>query len=89
MQKWYALYVRSRCEKKVHMELQQKKIGCFLPLIKQVHRWHDRKKTVEEPLFRGYVFVMTDLHDVLDILQTNHVAYIVGINGKPSPIPEE
>jgi transcription antitermination factor NusG len=85
---WYALYLRSRYEKRVHWDLREKQVEVFLPLIEEVHTWSDRKKKVEEPLFRGYVFVKTDLHDRTKILETSGVVRFVGINGKPSAIPE-
>ncbi len=85
---WYALYLRSRYEKKVALELERKGIEQFLPLIEEVHVWSDRKKKVMEPLFRGYIFVMTDLRDREAILRTNGVVRIVGIRNKPSRIPE-
>jgi len=65
-----------------------KQCEAFLPLIEKVHIWSDRKKKIKEPLFRGYVFVRTDLRDKEDILSTDGVVRFVGISGKPSPIPE-
>ncbi len=56
---WYAVQTRSRHEKKVADEIQDKGISSFLPLITQIHRWSDRRKEVDVPLFPGYVFVRT------------------------------
>jgi transcription antitermination factor NusG len=86
---WYALYLRSRYEKKVFKYLQEKQIESFLPLIDEVHVWSDRKRKVEEPLFRGYVFVKSDLRDRYTILETDGVIRFVGIRGKPSAISDE
>lgn len=88
-QHWYALSLRSRYEKKAHAQLVEKGIESFLPLIEEVHVWSDRKKRVEEPLFRGYLFVRTDLKNKLAILQTDGVVHFVGIGPTPSPIPDE
>ncbi len=85
---WYALYLRSRYEKKVYEDLGKKEVETFLPLIEEVHIWSDRKKKIQEPLFRGYVFVKTDLRDKEEILITDGVVRFVGINHKPSSIPE-
>jgi len=87
--RWYALYLRSRYEKHAHHALQDKGVESFLPLVEEVHTWSDRKKRVEEPLFRGYLFVRTDLTNKLAILQTDGVVHFVGIGGKVSPIPDE
>lgn len=87
--RWYALFLRSRYEKRAHQLLVNKKIESFLPLIEEMHTWSDRKKKVEEPLFRGYLFVRTDLRDKLSILQTDGVINFVGIGARLSPIPDE
>lgn len=71
------------------MELRRRGIESFLPLVEEIRFWSDRKKRVEEPLFRGYVFVKTDLRDRIEILQTDGVVHIVSIRNVPSPIPEE
>lgn len=88
-ERWYALYVRSRFEKKTDYELQRRGIESFLPMTEEIRLWSDRKKKVQEPLFRGYVFVKTDLRNRINILQTDGVVHFVSIRNSPSPIPEE
>ncbi len=60
---WYALYVKSRTEKKVALELEAENIEYYLPLEKVLRQWSDRKKWVNEPLFRSYIFVYADQKD--------------------------
>ena len=73
------------------MQLFEKKgIESSLPLIKTTRQWSDRKKKVEIPLFRGYVFVKIDIgKDKLNILKTDGVVKFIGIRSKPSKIPDE
>ncbi len=85
---WYALVLRSRFELKTNALLQESGIESFLPLIEEVHQWSDRKKLVREPLFRGYLFVRTDLRRKVEILQTTGVVRFVEFGGKPVFIPE-
>ena len=87
--RWYALYLRSRYEKKVHTELQKKNVESFLPLVEEIHTWSDRKKKIQEPLFRGYIFIKTDLQNKASILMTDGVVRFVGLNNKPSSIPDQ
>jgi transcription antitermination factor NusG len=54
---WYAIVSRSRHEKLVASALTNTGITAFLPLVTEMHRWSDRQKLVEVPLFPGYVFV--------------------------------
>jgi transcription elongation factor/antiterminator RfaH len=86
--RWYALYLRSRHERAVELRLTERQIETFLPMIEEVRQYSDRKKRVSEPLFRGYLFVRTDLRNRTSILQTDGVVKFVGIGSKPSPIPD-
>ncbi len=57
MNQWYAFYCRSRHEKKAAEKLLKNGLDVFLPLQTIIRQWSDRKKKVEEPLFKGYLFV--------------------------------
>jgi len=85
---WYAVYTRSRAEKKVYTELTIKEIECFLPLQKKLRQWKDRKKWVEMPLLTGYCFVRTSRAEYDKVLQTNNVVCYVTFEGKAAVIPD-
>jgi len=86
---WYAVYVRSRSEKKVYRQLQEQAVTAFLPMLETVRQWSDRKKRVSEPLFRGYVFVCIDYHrEHVTVLDTDGVVKFIGIGRHPSMIAE-
>ncbi|NTU68870.1 MAG: UpxY family transcription antiterminator [Chlorobiaceae bacterium] len=86
---WYAVYVRSRYEKKVYLQLLERGIESFLPLLETVRKWSDRTKKVAEPLFRGYVFVQIDYrHDHVKVLEVDGVVKYIGIGRKPSVIAD-
>src|SRR5258708_31878665 len=55
--RWYALHTRARHERAVEHRLREQGMEAFLPTVRETHRWSDRKKTVEVPLFSCYVFV--------------------------------
>ena len=91
-ERWYAIYVRSRHEKKVHEMLTEDGITSYLPVEKKLKIWSDRKKWVTEPLFRSYVFVCLDVSNYnlyLKVLQTDGVVKFVRFEGVPVPIPEK
>lgn len=67
---WYAVYTKPRHEKLVYSMLTDKGVECYLPLVKEVRQWSDRRKRVEEPVIRGYVFVHVTPRKTLDVLQT-------------------
>ena len=86
--KWFAIYVKSRSEKKVLKLLEDIGIESFLPLITRVKQWSDRKKKVEEPLFRSYLFVNISLSDYYTVLNVNGVVKFITFEKKPVPVPD-
>ena len=85
---WYAVYTRSRNEKKAFEELQRKGIEVFLPLIRTLKQWSDRRKWVEEPLFRSYLFVNIKPAEYFDVLNTPGLVRYVTFEGKPVLVPQ-
>jgi len=85
--KWYAIYVKSRNEKKVFQSLISSDINVYLPLVKSLKRWSDRKKWIEEPLFRSYLFVCISKREYFKVLYVDGVVKFITFEGKPVPIP--
>lgn len=85
---WHALYVKSRAEKKVLSQLEDNGFQAYLPLITQVKQWSDRKKKVEEPLFKSYVFVYSNEREYIPILSVYGVVRFVSFERKAVVVPE-
>jgi transcription antitermination factor NusG len=86
--KWYALYTRSRAEKKVKDDLISRGIEVYLPLKKELRKWSDRKKMVEVPLINSYIFVFIDPAKRKDVFAVNGIVGFVGDMGRPAVISE-
>jgi transcription antitermination factor NusG len=88
---WYALLTRPRHEKLVSERLAERGVETFLPLVSEVHRWSDRNKVVELPLFSCYVFAKfgANRSDCLRVLRVNGVLQLVGSRGEGTPIPHQ
>jgi transcription antitermination factor NusG len=86
--KWYAIYTRPRWEKKVNSLLEAKGIESYCPLNKVRRKWSDRIKTIEEPLFKSYVFVKIDEEARTNVRMTDGVINFVYWNGKPALIKD-
>lgn len=84
---WYAIYVRSRFEKKVYVQLQDMGIMAYLPLITRIKQWSDRRKKVEEPLFKSYLFVFSNTKEYIPILTTTGVVKFVSFEHTPVVVP--
>ena len=54
---WHVLYTKPRNEKKVAERLSSAGYSVYCPLQKVRRQWSDRLKVVEEPLFKGYLFI--------------------------------
>jgi transcription antitermination factor NusG len=88
---WYALYTRSRFEKKMLGELTDRSIEVFLPMREILSRWKDRKKRIWIPLFPGYIFVnhIDTPENRFRILNIPGAVRFVGLEGHAVQIPEE
>jgi transcription antitermination factor NusG len=88
---WYGLQTRPRHEKMVAQRLAEKGVTTFLPLLTEEHRWSDRKKSVEVPLFSCYVFAkfLPERSERLRVLRVDGVFGLVGAGGEGASIPDE
>jgi len=85
---WYAISTRSRHEKLVRDRLAGIGVEPFLPLVKKLSQWTDRKVWTESPLFSGYCFARFSLMNSHAVLQTPGTVRIVG-SLMPEAIPDE
>jgi transcription antitermination factor NusG len=91
-QNWFALSVRSRHEFVVHDVLRKKGIVTFLPSVKRVRQWKDRKMSVDFPLFPGYLFVSLLPHpeEFMKVIKIpGSVNLLSLVPGYPTPVPTE
>ncbi|MBA3679595.1 MAG: UpxY family transcription antiterminator [Bacteroidetes bacterium] len=82
IKKWHAVYVSSRTEKKISENLNNKGIEAYVPLVKTMRQWSDRKKMVELPLLNGYVFVKISSTENDKVMQTKGIVNFVRSEGK-------
>lgn len=87
--RWYPVYTRSRAEKKANEELNRKGIQTYLPLKKVVKHWSDRKKIVEEPLIKSYLFAYISAREYAEVLMTNGVAGFIYFSSQIASIPDQ
>ena len=71
----------------MHALLTGKKLESYCPLNKVTKKWSDRVKTVEEPLFKSYVFVHINEEEQSKVRMTAGVMNFVYWLGKPAVIP--
>ena len=84
---WYALYTKSRAEKKVLEQLTNMGIEAYLPIKKTLRQWSDRKKWVEMPVINSYIFVNIPPEDYNRVFEARGIVSYVSEKGKAAIIP--
>lgn len=88
---WYALYTRSRHEKKLLAELSDRSIEVFLPMREILSRWKDRRKRIWVPLFPGYIFVRHENtgSNRYRVLNIPGAVRFIGFDEVATPVPDD
>ncbi len=84
---WFALKVRVGSEASTVQILTSRGVQSYAPSQKERRRYSDRMKTVNKPLFPGYVFCSFDFEKRLPVISCPGVDYIVGFGSVPTAIP--
>jgi transcriptional antiterminator RfaH len=87
--KWYPVYTHPRAEKKAYLALVNKGVETYLPLQRQLKNWSDRKKWVEEPLIKSYLFVHIAEHEQTEVLMTKGIARFIYFSGRITSMPDK
>ncbi len=83
---WYVIYTKPRWEKRVFREFEALEIEAYCPMITEVRQWSDRKKKVETPLFKSYVFVRLPAAVRDKVFQSPGVVQFLYWLGKPAVV---
>lgn len=86
--KWYPVYTHARAEKKAFQALTNKGIEVYLPLHRQLKQWSDRKKWVEEPFLKSYLFVRITEFEQTEVTMTKGIARFIYFSGNIASMPE-
>ena len=89
IKRWLPVYTKSRAEKKAQQALLGKNIEAYLPLQRQLKQWSDRKKWVEEPLIKSYLFVRIAEHHQAEVLMTKGIARFIYFSGRITSMPDK
>jgi transcriptional antiterminator RfaH len=81
---WYVVYTLPRNEKKIFAWLLRHQIRAYLPLLRTRKQWSDRKKWVEEPLFKSYVFIGKEYFLKNEISSIPGAIYLLKFENKPA-----
>ncbi len=86
---WHVFYVKGKHERKVKELLERDGFVCYLPMNTVHRKYSDRIKKLEEPIFKSYIFVLIQYHEIYDVIQTPGVVTYVRFSGKPAIIRQK
>jgi transcription antitermination factor NusG len=86
--KWYPVCTYPRAEKKACLALTTKGIENYLPLNRKLKQWSDRKKWIEEPFIKSYLFVKIREYEQSEVLMTKGISRFIYFSGKIASMPE-
>lgn len=86
---WHALCVKPRHERVTSDHLRSRKIEEFAPVYRVKRRWSDRIKSIEQPLFPGYVFCRFRPEQRRDVLTIPCVTSLVSFGNIAATVSEE
>ena len=86
--KWYPVYTHARAEKKAYQALLKKGISSYLPLRKTLKQWSDRKKWIDEPFLKSYLFVHVTQSEMAEVLMTKGIARFIYFSGQITSMPD-
>jgi len=89
MYKWYPVYTHPKAEKKAHQALSDKGIETYLPLRRQLKQWSDRKKWIDEPFIKSYLFVHITQQEQTEVLMTKGITRFIYFGGKVTSMPDK
>ncbi len=89
MTSWKVICTQSRYEFKVEEQLERLGIVNYLPKIKLLRQWSDRKKIIIAPAFPGYIFVNNDENLRNQVFSAKGVLQYVRIENRDAIIREK
>jgi len=88
-QPWFVVWTHARAEKRVAQRIASLGLPTWLPIVRERHRWSDRWREVECPLFPCYLFAQATHTDWSSVLRTAGVLTVVKQGGMPALLTDE
>ncbi len=88
---WFAVWTRNQYEPRVCEQLRRKAFEVFLPTLRMPSRRRDKRVTLDQPLFPGYLFLRFAPSRTrwVSVASTDGVVRVLGEGWEaPQPVPE-
>lgn len=87
--KWFVLYTKPRSEFKALEQLNEIEIETYLPTITITRQWKDRKKKIEEALFKSYIFIFCEEADRSRAITRDAIVKSLFFGDRPAVVPQK
>jgi len=87
--RWYIIYAKPGCERKVAGQLTRKKIENYLPFNRKNIQYLRKNKVVKEPLFDSYVFANIRESEVSVVENLSNVLNLMYWKNQPVTVKED
>jgi transcription antitermination factor NusG len=81
-EKWYVVVVKKIPYTDAQPLLRKLGYACYVPVQKQLHYWSDRKKWIDVPILRPYIFLYTNLKDRDLLFENSDFFYFLRSEGR-------
>ncbi len=85
---WFALYTKPKSEFQAELQLRAIGIETYMPFVIKEKKWTDRKKKIKEPVFRGYIFILSTNHERHKAVTQKAIVKAVSFGGVVATIPD-
>jgi transcription antitermination factor NusG len=91
---WFTVYTKARSERQVATRIEEwestklPKMESYVPTIRKPHKWSDRVKMVDVPVFPSYVFVHASVKHESPLRNIPGVVVPITFGGKMAVIPD-
>lgn len=85
---WVAVYTMPRAEMRLAEQLSENHIESYCPTVRKRHKWSDRVKMIDVPLFSSYCFARIARNQVTKVRALSASVYIVAFGGVIATIPD-
>ena len=68
--RWYVIYTKPKCEKKVEEQLLSLGINAYCPTRSEIKIWRDRKKKIDIPVLKSMVLVNINDKDINRVFES-------------------
>lgn len=87
--KWHVIVSHTIHYKKAAATLEKLGLSFYLPLQRQLHKWSDRKKWVNVPIFSPYIFLFTNNTERKLLFQSCNFFSFLSCEGNPVTVKLE